>query len=1134
MLKRVLSYLSILSALVLSSCSDEIDFQPAEVFSSDGMVEFNIAVPDMSVARSRAVTVDPEYQVNDITLLLYSTGDGYDSKAPAQYEKIYLDNSLNTGKNKLEQVTETTLRLSFNLKKELRSGGFRLYAFANLPSGTDLSSTTVQGLGVTTLTAALLGGEGNLVMMAKTSSKAIKGNLNTTITLSRVDAKVTVTDAEPDSENTEISVKYYPALLCGAAQRGYIVAPAETGDDYYAPSVAPDSYPESLGDTDAKATYFPQTKNAANSNGIGGNLYVIVKASYGIDEYYYRLDFWGPIEEGEGENKTVRYEYLNAEANHWYQFVIEEVTGPGYATPALAALHPVNTVKYTIHDHSPESLNMTSDGFRELGVSHDIDYTGSSNGADEWNEQVALYVKLFSKDETEYPATANAVGDLITVENSWLVTGTPEEVSDDAVTGGTATGSDSNDPGKVYRIPLRFVNTTLPGTLENTITIEWLGLKRVVNVTWERQFNGAEVTSASLSMANPGSTSVNIADYWSFLSSTDDPEAVTGTGNLWGVQEEANNGKIRNEGFHFPVMYGSRNTTKARYTYTLTFDQGKFADSSLDYTASYTVTGDIKDYVTVTKTQDKPARFTVTYNTDNYNYLTGKLNVIITYNTTPVTREVYSYDLYHTGFFHRDSQAYRLGEHDSGNYYYYEVVPVTVEGRTRYILDRNLAAKSAQDFILDSDGATVTGNPDARGGYYIVAKQLYNDDDSPAYKDPEMLAGVCPPGYSVPEKGEWDAIRLSSSFHTDYDGRYYPAYYDTPVGRVYFPKSMMMTRNTVTGESRSGYYWTSTAASGTEKDEIGRWLNMLVLTGSSSSFSNGYVLVKDHESEAYGASVRCINESSQTFSISRTTFNVSGATHVYLYTGEGTNRTATTTWPGHAIGNYITMAPGNWFQFNYESTQFSPEQLKVIFNFVDEEGIIHSFSRKADGTTQYTSKLSPYDLIGWDVVGDTNSNIIPSTGKTINAGTENEISIVPATETALNNWWLCENALVWDYKKNPYPVLYLTGDAVPAGWSLNPGTPVYAHEENIYVWEGNLKTGEFKGYWNPDGGWEQTFLRPVVSGVNLYNIPATGSSDGNLKWEAGGYDDKWKVTSAGKYRLTFNLNTMKFKTERLN
>ncbi len=1126
MLRRFLTYISLFAALLLSSCSDEIDFQPASSpFGPDGTVEFNISVPGMSATLSRDIEVDPEYKVNHISLLLYPA-DATDATAPAQAEKIYLDPASNDNdRNRLEQVSPTTLRLSFKLNNSLRSGGFKLYAIANVPDGVDLTAATIKNLKEKTLTAAQLGSAGNLVMMTSATSESLATAGTNTLSLYRVTAKVSVTDKKPEDG---VTVKYYPTLLCGQAVDGYLVSPIFSGTDYYCPSVAPASFPESLGDSDAVSSYFPQTLNSANADGFGGNLYVIVKAAYGIDEYYYRLDF---CEKTVNDDNTVTYSYLSTEANHWYQFIITEVTGPGYATPALAALHPENTVKYVIHDHCPESLNMTSDGFRELGVSHDIEYEGTDTPEGEWSE-ISLYIKLFSRDDSEIPATPSAVKELVTVENSWLVLGDPVEVSADEVTGGAGPADDPNDRGKVYRLPIRFNNTTLPGTLYNKISVSWLGLHRDIAVTWERRFNGAEVTSASLSMKLPWQGTTKIADYWSFLSSTDDPETVTGSNNLWGVQTEANNGKVRNEGFHFPVMYGTY-PDYARYTYTLTFDRGKFADSSLNYTASYTVTGDIKNYVTVSQDQTKPAKFTISYTTDNYNYLTGKLNITITYNTSPATSEVYSYDLYHTGFFHEDDQENRMDARDPGNYYYYEVVPVTIDGRTRYMLDRNLAARSAQDFILDSDGATVTGNPAAAGGYYKVAAQVDK------YKDPVLLERVCPPGYVVPEKSVWDAVRLSTSFHTAYDGRYYPAYYECPepIGRVYFPKSMMMVDNAITGESRSGYYWTSTAASGTEKDEIGRWLNMFMLTGASSSFINGYVIVQSHENQAFGAPVRCFNRSSQEFSTMRTAFNVSGATHVYLYNEDGNEeRTATTTWPGHAIGNYVTMAPGNWFGFSYESTQFSPEQLKVIFNFVDEQGIIHSFSKGDGGATLYTTTLALKDLTGWDVTGDTDPNIVPSSGMTVNPGTVNEVKLGPATSTGLNQWWYCQSTtpFVRDYKKNTFRILYLTGLAVPSDWSLNPGTCVYAVEENVYVWEGELKVGEFKGYWYTDGDWNQPFLRPVVYGQQLFNISSTGISEGDLKWEAGGNDDKWNVTAQGRYRLTFNLNTMKFKFERLN
>jgi len=84
-------------------------------------------------------------------------------------------------------------------------------------------------------------------------------------------------------------------------------------------------------------------------------------------------------------------------------------------------------------------------------------------------------------------------------------------------------------------------------------------------------------------------------------------------------------------------------------------------------------------------------------------------------------------------------------------------------------------------------------------------------------------------------------------------------------------------------------------------------------------------------------SVRCINDIDDSGDLHRTSFNVSGATHVYLYTEnkDGT-RVAVTNWPGKYIGDYNTMKNG-WFNFSYESDNIQAEDFYVIFNYLDKD-----------------------------------------------------------------------------------------------------------------------------------------------------------------------------------------------------
>lgn len=87
-------------------------------------------------------------------------------------------------------------------------------------------------------------------------------------------------------------------------------------------------------------------------------------------------------------------------------------------------------------------------------------------------------------------------------------------------------------------------------------------------------------------------------------------------------------------------------------------------------------------------------------------------------------------------------------------------------------------------------------------------------------------------------------------------------------------------------------------------------------------------------------------------------------------------------------------------------------------------------------------------------------------------------------------------------------------------------------EENKYIftWEGQLNEGDMKACLQPDGTFSCPFLRPAKSGVT---INENGVSEASFVYTTDP-DDKWRVTKAGKYRITFDLATWTIKAELLN
>lgn len=98
----------------------------------------------------------------------------------------------------------------------------------------------------------------------------------------------------------------------------------------------------------------------------------------------------------------------------------------------------------------------------------------------------------------------------------------------------------------------------------------------------------------------------------------------------------------------------------------------------------------------------------------------------------------------------------------------------------------------------------------------------------------------------------------------------------------------------------------------------------------------------------------------------------------------------------------------------------------------------------------------------------------------------------------------------------------LVGDATPTGWDI-AGTAMTKEATNAlqFSWQGKLKEGEFKvaiTSTNNDfsGEWLQAPAANTLVGT-------TGITNGAVV--KGGDDNKWKVTTAGTYKITINFST---------
>lgn len=99
--------------------------------------------------------------------------------------------------------------------------------------------------------------------------------------------------------------------------------------------------------------------------------------------------------------------------------------------------------------------------------------------------------------------------------------------------------------------------------------------------------------------------------------------------------------------------------------------------------------------------------------------------------------------------------------------------------------------------------------------------------------------------------------------------------------------------------------------------------------------------------------------------------------------------------------------------------------------------------------------------------------------------------------------------------------LYMVGDATPSGWNIDAPTALEASEEDalIFSWEGSLNAGDMKLCLTP-GSWDATFIRPMNNGEEIGKFEISGAG---FQMHAGDPDEKWRVTEAGVYHLTFDL-----------
>lgn len=975
----ICALISTLLGLSFSSCTEDIDFSGGITNNlNDDYITVEFFIPDQEKVQTRSNDDESERQINSLTLAIYNA-EKTQCLQIAEIEN-YKTNSVtgsfpNEGN---EREFSVTIEKEEPLKKE--NGPLHIVAVANTKKKEENGEVTdfLDGVGSyndlmeKTSTVYKLGDKG-FFMSGETD---VTGSVVPSIILTRSCAKIQVKDETGTDDKFELigfdiyktaSACYVTAGISNKFWSEYLDGFVDDGNE--TPEIR---YP------------FPTKTHEGNEI----KTYLVIKGKYDSIDCYYAIPLY---------SQSLK-EHFNIEPNHFYEVIIKEVNQKGQVAQdnksgrRMAIANPCDYIIYEIHDHAPEVLSMVSDGVHELGVKRSVEL----EEFDENNTTVGyLTVKCYSANGDPFD-----IGDIkiLDIEKnpveestfSWfkIDTDNPETLGN--VDNSKPGDSDNSGDQVRYKVSLKEARYS---EQTDSVFVKWRNLERKVIIHYDPGFAVSEVCDVTLHIyREDGTEAYAIYNYLHFLQPSENPDKNSNY-KIFGLDPNAMaDGKIRNEGFHFPMPYGTG--TPWTYVYDIDFSElerqmkedGVIASGdgilSIDYTVIQNSQGsqrgvNVLNTTNVKWTPDGSDKKKGKLSFDlksSYGYAVGKITFQIKYGSeaSPKTRNL-SLDLYHTGFFHHDeSEKYSQGINESDEFLYYEVIQV----ENMHWLDRNIGARSNKMFV-DNNSENGLGNKEARGVFLKISQ--YTDYQ---YKSPVIETGMCPPGYHIPNTNEWTSVRLSENFvdaraTDENNNNYTTTYYNSGVGKVYFPRAKYwystdnnpikwFEESANNGDASVGYYWTSSEAQGMERNEMGKWVRAVYITGSTSTYQNTDVVTSK-------MNLRCVADEGKTVVQDNhyISFNVHNATHVYLF--DKTTHAPLYTFPGHAIG---TEASGNQWQYFSCTVSTDLNSIGALFTKLSTDGTVTLFTK--DGSSEYgfAEKSSPFqdkieEAIGaenyWDI-----------------------------------------------------------------------------------------------------------------------------------------------------------------------
>lgn len=881
-------------SFALLSCSDEIRLRDMQETETEGRLLINMSVSAPEIVKTRG----EENSINSIDVLFFEDGE---------LVKKYQTNTITISDKGIANV-----QIPLNSEITNLSDEADIIIIANNKI-TESSNLEV----LEKLTYDEINTE-NIVMSWRGKKTDISdnklGSSESPISLVRSVSKIQVSNSTPDFKLKSYEL-HHPAkegyVLSAQLENGYILTPKDN--------------PVSSESQESSVYCFP-TK--------AGQSYLLINGEYKGNSSWYKIR----LKSKEAE--------LNLNPNHLYDVKIISVKGQGHSSSENSDFWSFNDeeVEYAILDQTGGVLSMISDGYRELGTTRELLIESLGNGitGNTFDVRLACIEEISENSGTNvgcihYPnltqtsitSRSHKEGENYYVEivegSGWLELDKVEIVEDK-----TSSGNDNgvSTSGKIFRYSLKLSSTVEGGDMKALIRIAWYGLTREIPISYNSAFNLSNIVNYDVMVLHEGDNVHEIEYYIRLLErgvstyhkKINGLEKDYETVSLTGLWKEDMEGKIRDEGFHFPVMYGNpenpywaehqlslfgyiENNWFQNYSYfkiDVKSDKPEIwskdkliISTGKEYKIENGFSSSILDEKPVSRGEKqeiisegsllldlKRANYSngsFTGIKDDYEYSAAQLVITLYKNENDDEGVDFSINLYHTGFFHFVEDE---NTPTQGTFYYYEVIPMGKDnqGKQIYWLDRNMGSTHALDYV-DFGNGTILGK---KGGLYysIVIK---NNEGNIEISDEQ----ICPPGYRVPNVTEWNYLMQDPDFVNEQEtwenNNYFTTYYRLSEGKIYFPKGRyalprvanqyfneLIYPDATAGDAGTGYYWTRSI---TKEGNL-----------QAYKFYDGKASLFDGDIENDWMYLRCVAGTEPSpESVSNINFNVKGATHVYLY-----------------------------------------------------------------------------------------------------------------------------------------------------------------------------------------------------------------------------------------------------------